>query len=1148
MPKLEDVTVDEDVYDLENNHLKAASMNLFSGVEGDEETAALARSDGAKTIGFATAGNLKVNSETKDSFSVLFEGMTADIDGEARLKAKSQTRSNAIGYAPGSLAFMKGDIASESRASVGTGNDQQTVGVVIGEGAALNAGKISLEASNNGRAKADLIKGTSWTLGNINVSSVPTNSWYNNVISIGKDATLNGRDKVSISSESNANAESIVEATENGLLLNLNVMMGKNYVKQDNDVDFGDGSKVISGGNIDINALTNTKAKAETSLKGGGFLTGNAAKAQNDVERTARVNVGKEVTLRNSSGALNINARTGDGADRISATAEVSGAGFVNVGDARAFNNVDQWAEIIIAGGTEFDIAGDINLLAKSTGYLPNTLDKTSNWAGIGSSVTVDSKAGVPLPNGVAKNTIRGNAYIDINQAPKVTTTYAEAASKVQSGDWAYDRLQVSWIEKNGKAYYGTRSMKDLAAMLDKLVSGDYKKLHIRIDDGEIFAEEVGADQTFYELLGVKRVNILSGKNINIDATHESMTLNANSETTGKGLAGVSNSTARNDATLTNAVWIDNATLKPKGKLTIWAESGGRNTTGDNKQKLRIRSYAYSKLKGIGKAVSEANITGTMINQIRTNDESRVSIPTSAVHKTNKPENAVWQQVEAESKIKKILGIPLGKKKEKEVLKWYVWDRCDFCHEGKQYDLTHSEQDTIENRYKEAFDRAMLPIDTVANEVAGLRKSLTALQDINRTAVRLPNITRARFGVEDDVPVGERFVLAIQNLLNSDTRFDGEKLSGYQLWTNTATRLDTYLLPNAARLYATTRDSGMGLQYLAEVFQYDLMNSGKDVGIDIITALTENAFQNPVMPLGDVASLDFATGTLMLPAQSEDELYLHEVSAKWMLDKLNEGYLKAMLADSAAATGFALTGSDLPAANAADRPVYGGVEEGWKLYWLGETPETVQDPDQTLIFLMVNEQTDEVDAYRTTANMLERGEEPVDVSVYMFRDARADMREEEQYDLLFFDTPEGQQSIVKLVTDLMDGTELASPRPLRIVLRAFNVNGAALNAYSLNDHFYVLLDGSKGGASLADLYRNTFDGDTFESDYIRVEGIASGDVSVTMKKDQPIWPEFTGRDDAEDLNGANYTRVGEAWYPAGQAPVPTPMPEEMRAA
>ena len=1069
-----------DVYDLANNHLTAGSMNVFTGVEGDEETAAQARSDGAKTVGFATAGNLNARAAATDSFNVMFEGMSADIKGDASLKVKTQTRANALGYAPGRLTVLSVDTASDARASVGTGNDLQSVGIVIGKGSTLNAKRIDLSAENYGSAKSDLLKGNSNSLIGIDISSVPTNSWYSSVISVGENAKLFGKDGVRINSESTANAESVVQARTGGLAFNFSKMMGKNYVKQINDVDFGNGSQITSHGDIEIAANTNTKANAETSIKGGSFLKGDTVKAQNDIERTARVNFGTNVLVRNyypeapdKGGKLTVNARVGENKDSIRSTAAIGNYGAIAIGNARAYNNVDQWAEIIIPEGTKLYSRKYLRLEALSTSFNEFSLLKTQNLSGIYAEATVDSAAGIPLPNGVAKNKLNFNTYIDINQKSDTNP-------------------------------------------------------------------------------GNKRVSIWNYNTIDILASNRGLTANAQSETTGKGLAGVSNSTARNDATLTNGIWIDKAQIDPGNKINIWAESGGRETTGQNKDKAHFISDAYAKLKGIGKAVSEASIIGIMINQVRTNDEKSVEFKAdeaNVVHKTTDPYAAIWQDAKAESKIKKILGIPLGKKKEKEVTQWYVWNRCDFCHVGQAHDLTHSEQDTIEKRYKDAFDRSMLPIDTVANEVAQLQKTLSSLRDINRTAVPLVNVTRARFGVEDNTTAGERFALTMQTMLGEDQRIDGDRLNSYQLWTNTATRLDTLLLPNATRLYVRPRGMGMGIEYLAEVFQYDLLNNGREVGFDIVTALTENAFLNPVMPMGDIGSLDFSTGTLMLPAQSEHELYLHEVSAGWVMDKLNEGFLQAMIADSEAANSFALTGSGLPGGAIAGGPVYGGDQEGWKLYWLGDTPETAQNPDQTLIFLMVNEAADEIDAFRTTPNMLDSGEQPVDVSLYLFRDARADMREEERYDMLFFDTPAGEQSLVKLVTDLIDDSELVIHTPLRIGLRGFAVKGAALSAYSLNDHFYVLLDGTKGGASLLDgLYQNTFDGERFESDYMLVEGMASGDIRVTLKKDQPIWPEITGHNVAEDLNGARYARVGEAWFPEDQAPQPTALPEGMRAA
>ena len=91
---------------------------------------------------------------------------------------------------------------------------------------------------------------------------------------------------------------------------------------------------------------------------------------------------------------------------------------------------------------------------------------------------------------------------------------------------------------------------------------------------------------------------------------------------------------------------------------------------------------------------------------------------------------------------------------------------------------------------------------------------------------------------------------------------------------------------------------------------------------------------------------------------------------------------------------------------AAQKILTGFTEEestgAWKRYWIGDTPETVTDPEQTLIFLLVNAETDEMDAFRTSARMLREGMEPVDVSLYIYRDSRADRMGEEKYNIIFF--------------------------------------------------------------------------------------------------------------------------------------------------
>ena len=64
--------------------------------------------------------------------------------------------------------------------------------------------------------------------------------------------------------------------------------------------------------------------------------------------------------------------------------------------------------------------------------------------------------------------------------------------------------------------------------------------------------------------------------------------------------------------------------------------------------------------------------------------------------------------------------------------------------------------------------------------------------------------------------------------------------------------------------------------------------------------------------------------------------------------------------------------------NLSDGVIVEGISEaeevnGLKRYWLGDTPSTVKDPDQPLLFLMVDEENDELWAFRTSLRMLADG-------------------------------------------------------------------------------------------------------------------------------------------------------------------------------
>ena len=113
---------------------------------------------------------------------------------------------------------------------------------------------------------------------------------------------------------------------------------------------------------------------------------------------------------------------------------------------------------------------------------------------------------------------------------------------------------------------------------------------------------------------------------------------------------------------------------------------------------------------------------------------------------------------------------------------------------------------------------------------------------------------------------------------------------------------------------------------------------------------------------------------------------------------------------------------------------------------------------------------------------------------------------------------------------MLEDRELEMPKTLKVILRAFKIDGADMPAYSLTDHFFILCDGTDGEVSLFDgFYNNTFDGDTFDIDYLRIEGIMDNRLNVTIKKDQIIWPEKNDETHATDMNGTDYEQMDGEW-------------------
>ena len=1069
-PKLEEQTVFVPVFDTDSNHLSAGSMNVYAGFEnGDKGSTGAAASTGnarGVSVSLLSAGSILAESTSTDEISAMLEGIHARIDGDASIKAQANTSSAAEGYKTADISIAKLN-STDAKAMVGSRKDRQTVNVIIGEGAELSADTVSLSADNRGSALSKIDAGQSISGASLESSSQPTDSWYSTLVTIGKNAQVNGRRDVSVTGNDASAATSTVSTDSIGILFNANTMKGYNTLNQENNIDIGNGARVYSeDGNITIEATQKTSANASTSVVSKSLIGGNMATAQNTVDRAVRVNIGSGALIRNngSYGNVVIRAASGNG-DWIRTTAYMDGKSLVDISKTKAYTTVTSNAEIIMKDGVEISSptgwgrkAGNITLEAWNT-------SRNNGDPGIVTSASTNAGSLIPVPDSVAKNDLNFNAYISVNEE-----------------------------NKSGKTAVETKN----------------------------------------------------DHNVSISATNRGMNAEVKANSVGKGGVGVSNANAWTNANLTNAVWFGNSKLAGN-RVDIYAGNG------EGGEKSRFKATAYAELKALGGVVAPVTrVSGVQINQIRTTDGASVQFSANAVtHTAPDPGQSITTDVNSSYKrlelVIKIwfikITITLTKAKIIEELKWYVYDRCDFCGTGIAVNVNPTIQATIDERYKEAYENAKgviadiqqrareLGVDASAMEAMRLAKGLKVLTYLNTNVPTGTQVlSKGTYGLGDNNGIDELFVTDISVLLEKDVRLAGDALQRYLLLRSNPNQEDVYMLANATRII--TSASGK-VKYISEVLRTGLPEEAPFSTVDIITALTKQANNNPVIPLGTDGTLQMKEGILTVPQYAVEELRLSEVSAQWLLGHLDSGFMQAYKGEPENLTAYVLTDDtdELPEGfiGSGLTPEW-STEDGWIMYWLGDDPETAETPEEMLVYLLVNTETDQVWAFRTSVDMLDRNEGSVMVSLYIFRDRKADRQGEECYDVIFFDTPAGSESTVQIITDARKGYTLELPRSLRVSLRGITVDGAEGKAWAVNGHLYVLDDGQDGTVNLfGGSYTASITEDTFESNYTLIEGISTENLTVTVKPGQPVWAEKTGEDTAEDLNGVSYIRTEIGW-------------------
>ena len=1023
--------------------ITALTMDIRTENEDEKTNKAYARTTNGAELAINSGGGLLAQAISSDSYNAILKGVAATIKGKVNITAKTNAVAEASGEEPGGLTGDKVSY-SEMKAFLGDKNDKQTAKVLIGDDTDLTTqgtdSDIYIEAENKGDVKAIMDGGISISLiCAVQVSKMPTTSWYDTGVLIGKNSVITSAGKAAVVSTTKSSATSDMDAATFVGGINAQHMQGKNSIHDSNWITFGEKSKLIAQNNITIKGVSNTQAQATSDFDGGAILSaGERLLSENQIKRDVIVNIAKGAQINSKAGDVNIESITGE-EDWILTAATVGSGSLVNFSRTVVTVGLEANNEIHVASNVQIDAAKNLYIIARASGKqapgvnLPTKFGKIDG-AGIYSYASSTGSGLINPVYGITEMTMKLKTLISINRDATGETTKAALKS--------------------------------------------------------------------------------NGGNVSIMVSNNDLNVKAEGKSHAYGLGGNSTAKAGIDTDIMNSIYLDNVEL---GGKTVRILAGYEIYDNPEKQTQKpvFTTYSNSLLGEIGRVKSQSNINGFYHNQIRTNNRNFIDANAMTfIHKAYDPMDIV--QVTQTMNITGPLG--LEKVEEKE-LDWkdlvgHATYRCDLCLEGMSKDVGY--RDLTGNQLAASFAKAMSPVN-----------------EINRKA-NDARITRARYGDEENAETNKLYVTDILSRLEKDILLSSEQLNRYKLWTNTETFHSLSLLPNATRLFSLNDR----LQYVSEVLRGDVLGNGESHEVEVITALTANAVRNATLPIGSSGSLNFRTGELSLPARADFELYLNEISGTWMLEQLQSGFLQRVTAEQNAVNDSILNGNALPNGTLTDGLTNGEPLDGdWMIYWLGHTPETAETDDEVLAYLLVNTKTDEIDAYRTSVTRIETGEDPIDVSLYLFRDQSADRKGEEKYNVFFFDTPEGQKSLVKIITSVPGTERLELPKRLDIILRGAQIEGADFPVYSLTDHFFALCDGTDGEVSIFDgFYEATLQNDTFESDYIRIENVSGTDPQVTVKKDQDVWPEWTSEETAEDIGGKKYQKLDSVWYSTDNLP------------
>ncbi|MCF0142986.1 MAG: hypothetical protein HUJ75_06380, partial [Parasporobacterium sp.] len=216
------------------------------------------------------------------------------------------------------------------------------------------AGHIIVNADNTSDAFSRMLSGLVISGINVQKSEVPAYVYDSTEAKLEANASINSDGSVAVLAYDVAKADTLIDGTSAGILVNAENKFAKNTVNQNIKADVSANVKVRAKEGILVRTDGYINSRADTHSNSGGLFSGGTLHADNNITRTSTAIVATNAELYADYKDIVIQALAGS-KDQINTLARGSGGGLLGIGLLKSNTNISSEVAIHISSGAKIE-------------------------------------------------------------------------------------------------------------------------------------------------------------------------------------------------------------------------------------------------------------------------------------------------------------------------------------------------------------------------------------------------------------------------------------------------------------------------------------------------------------------------------------------------------------------------------------------------------------------------------------------------------------------------------------------------------------------------------------------------------------------------------------------------------------------------